>query len=376
MSETAISPPPSVAGLAPGTPGITPPSDPNRRGAFLTDVMVELGFASREQVDEAVDAARQLAKTPERYLLESGAIDERQLSIALAERNGLDHVDLDHFEVDPEATSLIDKPIAARYSALPIGFAPDGALLVALQDPCDMLGVTDIEVMTRNDVRTVIAMGAQIQALIERLPDRERLPAADRQPAAASEAAAPPEVEPEVVRPEAPPEVEPEVVREAEPRVVQEVEPEGPTEGPPAPAPLSAPPDPAARPSAPPEPDGEDDVELGELSAALGALGDRMREAGDLAKTAERRINELEEVDARAQKAAAALDDERSEFERKLEASTERERQLEAELAAARERIEGLERRQAELASAAELARAATEQLAELQRVLQGQTAQ
>jgi len=374
MSETAISPPLSVAGFDPGTPGITPPSNPDRQGAFLTDVMIELGFAGAEQVEEAVDAARQLAKTPERYLLESGAIDERQLSIALSERNGLDHVDLDHFEVDPEATSLIDKPIAARYSALPIAFAPDGALLVAIQDPCDMLGVSDIEVMTRNDVRTVIAMGAQIQALIERLPDREPQPVTDRQQSATPEAEpeGAPEVEPEVrreIEPQGLTEVEPEV-RDIQPGVVQEIESEVPAEALSPPPPLSPVPDPAVR-QDPREPDGDDDVELGELSAALKALGDRMREAGDLAKTAEGRINELEEFDTRAQKAAAALNDERAEFEQKLKASVEREQLLEAELAAARERIEALERRQSELAAAAELARSATEQLTELQRVLQ-----
>jgi len=397
MSDTAISSTPSVAGLAPGTPGITPPSDPHRHGAFLTDVMVELGFAGQEQVDEAVDAARRLAKTPERYLLESGAIDERQLSIALAERNGLDHVDLDRFKVDPEATSLIDKPIAARYSALPIAFAPDGALLVAIEDPCDMLGVSDIEVMTRNDVRTVIAMGTQIQGLIARLPDREPQPVADWQQSVAADAS--PDVTPAAdpasdAQPGVPPEAQPGVPPEAQPDPASETQPDPTSETQPG-VPPGAQPDPAsgaqpdptseAQPSPPhlaavpaqasepsaDEEDGEDDVELGELSAALRALGDRMREAGDLAKTAERRINELEEVDIRAQKAAAALDDERAEFERKLEASAEREQQLETELAAAREQIETLERRQSELAAAAELAKAATEQLAELQRVLQ-----
>jgi chromosome segregation ATPase len=96
-----------------------------------------------------------------------------------------------------------------------------------------------------------------------------------------------------------------------------------------------------------------------------------MREAGDLARTAERRISELEEVDAQAQEAAAVLDDERAEFERARTASAERERQLDAELTAARERIDALERRQSELAGATELAEAAAEQIAELRRVLQ-----
>lgn len=385
MSDTAASATP-VSGLAPDSPGITPPSNPNRHGAFLTDVIVELGFAGRAEVDAAVDAARRLAKTPEGYLLETGAIDERQFSIALAERNGLDHVDLDQFQMDMDAAGLIDKPIAARYSAVPIAFTADGALLVAIEDPCDVLGVSDIEVMTRNDVRPVIAMGSQIQALVERLPDHKPRSAADgQQPLAPdAEAEVPPDAGAEV-GPKAPSDAGPKTPSDARPEARGEpptegsepVEaqtppqagPEAPPVGRPNPPALVAVPEPAAL-SGTDQPVGDDDVELGELSAALKALGDRMREAGDLARTAERRIGELEEADVHAQEAAAALDDERAEFERELKARAERERQLDADLKAARERIAELEGRQAELTGAAELAKAAAEQLSELQRVL------
>ncbi len=175
MSETATTNPgPSVSGLAPSAMGITPPSNPDRQGAFLTDVIAELGFADQGAVEEAVNATRQSAKTPERYLLENGVIDERQLSLAVAERNCLNHVDLDQFEVDLEVTSLIDKSTAIRYAALPIAFASDGALLLAIEDPFNMLGINDIEVMTRNEVRPLIATGTQIQSLIETLPVQER----------------------------------------------------------------------------------------------------------------------------------------------------------------------------------------------------------
>jgi hypothetical protein len=383
MSEMTTSPRPSAAGLAAGVAGITPPSDPNRQGAFLTDVIVELGLAGQEHVDEAIDSARRLAKTPERYLLETGAIDERQLSLAVAERNGLDHVDLDLFEVDPEATGLIDKPVAARYSALPIAFAPDGALLVAIDDPCDMLGISDIEVMTRNEVRPVIATGAQIQALIERLPDRASPPATDWEQTPNPEAEPDPPLEAQVAPPleaEPDPPLEAQVAPplEAEPDPPLEAQAAPPLEAEPAPQPeaQAAPPPVAVVPEPPAEsdtsePDDGDDTDLGELSAALAALAHRMRQAGDLARTAERRINELEDVDEQAQRAAAALDDERAEFEQERQASAERERQLDAELTAARERIAALEHRQSELAAAAELAKAATEQLAELQRILQ-----
>jgi hypothetical protein len=127
----------SVAGLDAGTAGVTPPSESDRRGAFLADVVVELDFANRETIDEAVGMASQSGRTLERYLLENRIIDEAQLSLAVAERNGLDHVDLDRFEVDMTAAEMIDRTAALRYCAVPIAFAPDGALIVAVEDPLD-----------------------------------------------------------------------------------------------------------------------------------------------------------------------------------------------------------------------------------------------
>src|SRR5436309_8140352 len=72
--------------------GITKPSQRDTTAGFLTDVIVNLGFAARERVDSAVEVARQSGRTPEQVLLEDGAINEDQLARAVAERFGLDHV--------------------------------------------------------------------------------------------------------------------------------------------------------------------------------------------------------------------------------------------------------------------------------------------
>ena len=48
-----------------GPPGLTPPRRRGHSGSFVTDVIVELGFASREQVDEAIEHARTSGQTPE-----------------------------------------------------------------------------------------------------------------------------------------------------------------------------------------------------------------------------------------------------------------------------------------------------------------------
>ena len=162
----------SIAGFETGAQGITPPSNPDRRGVFLDDIVVELGLAEREVVDVAVQSAQQAEKTFERYVVESGILDEEQLSRAVAERNGLDHVDLDLFPVDIGAAEMVTRSAAERYRAVPVAFAADGAVIVAVEDPFDSLGLSDIEAITRSEVRPVIAAASGIRALIEKLPEQ------------------------------------------------------------------------------------------------------------------------------------------------------------------------------------------------------------
>jgi hypothetical protein len=162
----------SVAGFEKGLLGVTPPSSRDgHRGVFLTDLIVELGFAERRNVDEAEEAARTSDRTVEQLLLDAGTIDERQLSLAVAERHGLDHVDLREFEVDMKAAECVSRSVAARSHAVPIAFAPDGALIVAVGDTFDALAIPRLETTTGREVRPVVATVTGIRRLIERLPD-------------------------------------------------------------------------------------------------------------------------------------------------------------------------------------------------------------
>jgi hypothetical protein len=143
-------------------------------------------------VERAVEGAREPGQTVALILLESGAIDEDQLSRAVAERHGLDHVDLEQFEVDPEAAALISRSAALRYRALPIAFAADGAVIVAIEDPVDALAINDTAEMTRSEVRTVVASGSAIEALIERLPCLDEGGRARRDSSMLADSAVPP----------------------------------------------------------------------------------------------------------------------------------------------------------------------------------------
>ncbi len=149
--------------------GLTPPMGRGRAGMFISDVIVELGYASRERVDEIVNEARVAGRSPETLLREHQVIDADQLSRAIAERYGLDHIDLSVYKVDMGAANLLSMSAARRYKALPVGYVDKDTLLVAMADPANVLAVDDIQMMT--DLRCQVAVAAEedIDALISRM---------------------------------------------------------------------------------------------------------------------------------------------------------------------------------------------------------------
>ena len=150
-------------------PGVTSPSLSGAGRRFLSDILVELGFVDEQAAEHAVEAARHPGQTPEKVLLQAGTITEDQLARALAERYGLDHIDLTEFPVDESAAALLRQTAARRYLAAPVGFAEDGALVLAVADPADSLGLSDIAVMTKLPVRPAVAARSQIVKLLDRL---------------------------------------------------------------------------------------------------------------------------------------------------------------------------------------------------------------
>ncbi len=156
-------------GPEPGWSGITRPSRRGSSSRFLTDVIIAMQLATARQVEDAIETSRTSGSPPERILLDQGAITHDGLARALAERYGLDHLDLGVFQVDMSAANLVSTTIAKRYQAVPVAFADKRTLLVAMADPSNVLAVDDIAIMTGHEVRVAVAPPDDITALISRL---------------------------------------------------------------------------------------------------------------------------------------------------------------------------------------------------------------
>ena len=150
-------------------PGLTPPTKRTGVKRRIGDVIVQLGFAERELVERVVEQGRRNGLSLGQALIDAGIVNSGQLAQALAERNGLDYVDLNVFDVDKGATSMIDGAKARRYRTIPIAFLAERTLLVATADPANLMALDDITMATGYEVRRAVASPEDIDALIENL---------------------------------------------------------------------------------------------------------------------------------------------------------------------------------------------------------------
>ena len=99
------------------------------------------------------------ARPPSRCCWTQGVIDAERLAQAIAERYGLDYVDLAVYQVDMAAANLISVKSARRHQAVPIGFIDQETLLLAMADPANVLALDDVQMATGLNCRVAVAPG-------------------------------------------------------------------------------------------------------------------------------------------------------------------------------------------------------------------------
>ncbi len=136
---------------------------------MIGEVVVDLGLADRETVEEGVSTARAQGRPTGVVLVERGILRHDQLARVVAERFGLDFVDLTVFDLDMGAVNLIGIQAAKRYQAVPVGFTDDGALILAMANPTNVLTIDDVGMMTGRRIKPAAASVEDLNLLLARL---------------------------------------------------------------------------------------------------------------------------------------------------------------------------------------------------------------
>jgi type IV pilus assembly protein PilB len=140
-----------------------------RPGRLLGDVIVSLGFCDRDIVEGAVREARAAGRPMGQLLLEQGLIRSDQLSIAIAERFGLQYTNLETLVPDLAAMHLVSPATLRRLQAVPVALRDDETLLVAMVNPSNVLAIDDIAMLTDLRVEPIVVSPDDLDTLLRRL---------------------------------------------------------------------------------------------------------------------------------------------------------------------------------------------------------------
>ena len=143
------------------------PSIPAQRRR-IGDLFVEQGIIDDQQLAEALDVQRRTGGRLGEILIELGFVTSLDSARVLAQRLGMDFVDLAASPVDEIIAQRIPEEIARRYRAIPIS-AVDGVLRVAVADPTDVFALDDLQVITKTPIIPVVADPAQLLECANRI---------------------------------------------------------------------------------------------------------------------------------------------------------------------------------------------------------------
>lgn len=122
----------------------------------LGDILVDQGMITPEQLADVEAEHASTGRAVARILVEHEHVTEKELVSALAAQIGYGFVDLDEYEIDPRAATMVADSALRQRVVLPIGFE-DGKLIVAISDPSNVVALDDVRTITKMDVRPVVA---------------------------------------------------------------------------------------------------------------------------------------------------------------------------------------------------------------------------
>ena len=146
----------------------TPPAPPSSEAMIRKNMgkyMLEKGYINSDELVNAQQILKNLKEGDLARILTDLGIDPVKVYEAKAQELGKPFVDLNKFQPEQAAIGLIPDHVARRHNVIPI--KKDGNILyVAMADTNNLQAQDDLRLMSRSQVKGVIAAPSQIQDAI------------------------------------------------------------------------------------------------------------------------------------------------------------------------------------------------------------------
>ncbi len=132
----------------------------------FTDVLIEKGSLTQDQLDKALAAAETRREPLEKILVEMRVAPKDEVMWARAEELGKIYVDLTNRKIDPDTATIIPEPAARRHHLICIGKV-DNKITLAMADPTDILALDDVRIRTGLTPEPVLSFYDDIERALD-----------------------------------------------------------------------------------------------------------------------------------------------------------------------------------------------------------------
>jgi type IV pilus assembly protein PilB len=137
---------------------------PNKLGGIL----VKQGIISSDKIAAALENQRKTNQRLSQVLISQGLLKDNQILKALEQHFQLPGIDLNSFQIQPEATALIRRDICEKNIIIPVQKVGANVLVVAFFDPSNVFVKEDLRFITKCRIQAVVSTDTAILAAIEK----------------------------------------------------------------------------------------------------------------------------------------------------------------------------------------------------------------
>ncbi|MFZ2525607.1 MAG: ATPase, T2SS/T4P/T4SS family, partial [Candidatus Ferrigenium altingense] len=133
----------------------------------LGDLLVQQKLISLDQLKIALEQQKSSGRKLGRVLTDNAFVTGEQISEALARQLNIPYINLKYYNIDPERVRLLPENQARRFRAIALE-ERNGALLIGMADPTDLLAFDEITRIVKRDIDVAVVTEEQLLESIDR----------------------------------------------------------------------------------------------------------------------------------------------------------------------------------------------------------------
>jgi len=135
--------------------------------SFLGQTLIDENVITEEQLAKALNSQKNNKGFLGKILVDLGYCKENDIARIIAKKEGVPYVSLENYIIDPAAVATLPPDAFRRYKVLPLSFS-DNKLVMAMQQPSNIIAIDDLRILTGHDIKPVVVPDTEMEAAIDR----------------------------------------------------------------------------------------------------------------------------------------------------------------------------------------------------------------